>query len=121
GSQARAQAQEEHLPASVAAESLHRSIVHEPDGTTECLPEVESDPAKAQVVRFGDRMIVQDGTRVADRHYVELPSLGKFVDSIDHLLRRHRGPGGDLPWLLRAGSQNPDVRAADIDREYLHS
>src|SRR5262249_4509375 len=120
GSQTCAQSEKEQLPAFIASERLHRSIVHDPDGATECLSEIESDPAATQVMRFCNRMTVQDRSRITDRDHVERPSPRQFANICNHLLGRHRRSGWDFPWLMLGAGQNLDVRAADIDDEDLH-
>src|SRR5262245_44789193 len=80
GSQASAQSEKEQLPALVASERLHRSIVDNPDGATECLSKIESDPAATQVMRFCNRMTVQDRSRITDRDHVERPSPRQFAN-----------------------------------------
>src|SRR5262249_55841793 len=120
GSQASAQSEKEQLPALVASERLHRSIVDNPDGATECLSKIESDPAATQVMRFCNRMTVQDRSRITDRDHVERPSPLQFSNICYHLLRLHRRSGWDFSWLVLAAGQNLDVRAADIDDEDLH-
>lgn len=66
-----------------------------------------------------NRMSVQDRSWIADRHCIESPSLGKLKDSSHHLVWRHRWPGWEFPYVMLTGGENLDVRAADIDCEYL--
>ena len=51
GAQSRPQAQEQHPPAFVVAQRLHRSIVDNTHGTVEGGGEVEANPARPEVPR----------------------------------------------------------------------
>ena len=64
--QPRAQAEEQHAPALIAAERLHRSVVDDPHRLAESACEVEPQPALPEVHRLlGDSAIV-DRARIAD-------------------------------------------------------
>ena len=49
------QAEEEHAPALVAAQSLHGRVIDELDRKPECRAEVEAHPAATEVHRLGDQ------------------------------------------------------------------
>jgi hypothetical protein len=87
------QAQEEHRSTPIAAQCLHRRIVHDLDRTFEGGGKVESDPARREVAWFGDDLPLLHTAGVADRHHFVLPIFRETLDPSDHLRRRHRGPG----------------------------
>ena len=52
GAQTGAEPEKQHLAALIAAQRLHRRVVHHLDRASERLPVVESDPARAEVTRL---------------------------------------------------------------------
>src|SRR5262249_10681250 len=81
GAEARAEPEEEHLPALVAAERLHRGVVDDPRGLPERGSEVEARPALAEVHRIDEDAVFGDRRGDADRDHVPLPTL----DHPEHL------------------------------------
>src|SRR5262249_60458485 len=96
GTQARSQAQEKHLAALVAAQSLHGRVIDNLDLAAEGSSIVEPDPTRTEMMRFCYRPTMQDGPWIADRHGVVLPVPGRLLDPMDHLLGRHRRPRREL-------------------------
>src|SRR6185437_6398502 len=66
--EARAEPEEEHPAAFIAAERLHRRIVDHPYWPAESLPEVIADPTRSEVERLGGDLPAQHQPGVADRH-----------------------------------------------------
>ena len=78
-SKPRSQPEEQHLAAAVASQGLHCSIVHDFDGTPECLCKVEAHPSASQVVGFGNRAATQHRPGIADRDHVVVPDSASFL------------------------------------------
>jgi len=57
----RAEAEEQHPAAAVAAPGLHRGVVDDDRGPAERTLEVEADPTAAEVERLADRFAVEHG------------------------------------------------------------
>jgi hypothetical protein len=118
--EARAEAEEEHAPALVAAERLHRRVVQDAHRLAEGLAEIESHPAPAEVPGLGDRLAVQHRAGIADRDDVVAPVRGELLDRGDHAPRRQLGARRNLARLALPGREHLHVRAADVDDEDLH-
>src|SRR5262245_12798082 len=118
--QSGSQAEKEHLAALVAAQRLHRSIVHELDLTTEGLLIVEAGPARAEVTWLRNRTTMEHRTWEAYRDRVVRPSGGDGFDAGDHLLGRQRRPGGKLPRRVLAGGEHFHVSPTDVDDQHAH-
>src|SRR2546427_3067885 len=69
------EAQEEHPAPFVAPERLHGRVIDNFDRTAECLAEIKSNPAAAEIVGFTHRTSVDHRSRITDRDYVILPIL----------------------------------------------
>ena len=67
------QAEEKHLAAFVASQSLHGSVVDHLDRTPECSSKIKSDPALPQIIGFGNRSIVKNSPRITNRDRVIFP------------------------------------------------
>ena len=63
------------------------------------------------------RVSVNDRTGISQGHPVELPIPDTRFHFADHFARRHGGAGGNSARLFLPGSQQLDVRAADVDDE----
>src|SRR5579864_5368720 len=101
----------------VAANRLHGGIVDDAYRLTESGREIEFHPPGAEVMRFRGDAAVEHEARIADRHGIEgrLPeALAKLVN---HALRSHCGPGGELCDPAMGHDAKLDVRAADVDHE----
>jgi hypothetical protein len=61
GTQARADAQEQHAAAAISADRLHRSIIDDLQGTIERLREIEAHPPLSQVGGYGHHPPAHDG------------------------------------------------------------
>src|SRR3984893_2257079 len=85
--------EEEHLAALVAPQCLHRGVVDDLDGTTECRGKIEPDPPASQVVGFDNRPAVKNGARVADRHPVIAPIPCELLNFGNHPLGGESWPG----------------------------
>src|SRR5262249_15955405 len=68
GTQTGPQAQEEHLATLVAPQGLHGRIIDDLDWAPKRCSIAKPDPTRGEVMRFGNRPVVQDRPRVADRH-----------------------------------------------------
>ena len=90
GAEASAQAEEKHLASLIATERLHGGIVDDFDGTSERSFEVESHPARPEIVGFQNRLAAEDRARIADRDRLAFPVFRRVANPGDHLLRRHR-------------------------------
>ena len=115
--EARAEADEQHPAAVVTPERLHDRVVHDLRRTAERAPEVEVDPALAEIGGLQDGPVVADRHRDPDARDVPGPALGRREHFLDHLARRHRRPGLDLARLDLALEEELDVRSADVDGE----
>ena len=112
------QSEEEHPPAVVAAERLHRGVVDDLRRLAERGLEVEPDPARPEVDRLADDLPVDHGSRDADGDAYVLP-VGRLLENAgDHLLGRELVAGREAPPLVEAVQYLLDVRAADVDREH---
>ena len=114
------QAQEEHLAALVAPQSLHGRIIDDLHWAPKRCSIVKPDPTRGEVMRFGNRPAVQDRPRVADRHRVILPVPGQLLDPADHLLGRQRRPRGEPATFLLPGGEDLHMRPAHIDNQHIH-
>src|SRR5271167_4980846 len=98
------QAQEEHLAAFVAPQSLHGGIVDELYRSPERSLKVKPDPTGRQVMWFGNRPVLDNWPGIANRNRVILPFSGELLYAGDHLRRRHLSTRRKLPWRsLRSG------------------
>ena len=77
----RAQAEEQHLAALVTAQSLHGGVIDDLKRTPECCSKIKTDPAPSQIVGFGNRSIVKDSPRIANRDRVIFPRAYDPLDS----------------------------------------
>src|SRR5262249_24011766 len=105
-SQSGAQAEEEHLASLVAAERLHGCVVDDFHGTMEGALEIEAYPSLAEIVRFGDRAIVQHWTGVADGDNVVCPIACHLANLRHHLVRREGWTGGKPARLILSGDED---------------
>src|SRR5262249_16318974 len=110
----------EQYAALIAPQSLHGRIIDELDGTPEGSFEVKPDPTRAEVMRFGHHMTLEYQPRVAKRYHIIWPLPGEFLDSGNHLFGRQFWPGGKLPGLVLASSENLDGGPADINNQHVH-
>ena len=112
-----AESEEEHVPAFVAPERLHRGIVDHANRATERLLEIKSDPTSAQIPRLEPRTVSHHRARVADRHVVVCPVRRGLANLAHHDERRHARPGRNLDRLAAAGREQLDVGSSDIHDE----
>src|ERR1019366_4106768 len=112
-----AESKKQHAAAVIAAQSLHRSIVHDADGTPECLFEVMADPASTQVVGLGQRSSLTHRARVADRNGRIFPTSGGVLYLGYHAGRGHRGTRGNLHGLRMMGVDEFEVGSTYVDYE----
>ena len=115
-----AQPQEEHLAALVAAQGLHGRVVDDLDGTAECAFKIKSDPPGRQVMRVGNRPVLNNRAGISHGDCVILPRSSEFLDASNHLLWRHLWPRGELPWCALPGDKDLHVSSANIDYQYVH-
>src|SRR5262245_21072963 len=99
-SHAGSESEEEHPATFIAPQGLHRSVIDYPHWASECLLEVETDPATAQVRRVADRPSAKHETRITDGQCFVAPVGGSFLDFANHLLRRHLWTGRDFQTVL---------------------
>jgi len=109
------QAEKQHLAALVASQCLHGSIIDNFDRMPEGLLKAESDPAAAQVMRFRDRVAVENWSRIPERDNIVAPIDCHFFDAGDHLFRCHLRAGRKLAMISLAGCEELDVCATHID------
>src|SRR5581483_6251905 len=82
-----AETEEEHRAGTVvAAERLHRGIVHDARRLTERCAEVEADPPAPEVDGIADDAAAVHRRRYADRDDVEAPAGDRRRDALDHLV-----------------------------------
>ena len=120
GADARAEAEEEHASAVVAAESLHRRVVDHTDRPAECGFEVEAHPAVAEISRLGAGAVGVDCSWIADGEDVVVPVAGDFAHLLDEHVWREFLSGVEAPALVSAADRHLDVRTADIDHQDVH-
>ena len=96
GPEPRAEAQKEHAAPLVASERLHGSIIDNLDWTPECLAEIKSDPAAAQVVWLVEGASVDYRPGIADRDEAIVPVFGDALHIPHHFTGGHVGPEGIL-------------------------
>jgi hypothetical protein len=116
--EAAAEPEKQHHAALVAAERLHRGVVHL-RRLAERVFEVEPDPPGAQVHRLGGHSAAVYRRGDSDRAGVVGPVRGHVEDAVDHPAGSQVRPRVEAPALVPAREQHLDVRAADVDREYL--
>src|SRR4029453_7231829 len=116
-----AEPQEEHASTLVAAERLHRRVVHDPHRAPEGGLVVEPDPSAGEVVRLLHRPAVEHRSRIADTDPVVLPSPGELTDARDQDLGGQGGPRLELASGTLSGGAQLDVGAADVDDQHLRS
>jgi hypothetical protein len=90
------QAEKQHASALVAADCLHRGVVHDQGRPAKGFAEIESNPASTEIVRLRDHLAVQDGPGIADRDRIEFPALDEAAHACDHLRRLETR---SLTWL----------------------
>jgi hypothetical protein len=117
--EAGAEPEKQHPAALVAAERLHRGVVHDLRRLAERVFEVEPDPPGAQVHRLGGHSAAVYRRGDSDRDGVVGPVQGHVEDAVDHPPAGQLRPRVEAPALVPAREQHLDVRAADIDGEYL--
>ncbi len=96
--EARAEAEEQHPPAPVAAERLHDRVVDEPDRLAERPLVVEADPAPAEVRGLLRGVAVGHRPREADRDRVVRPVGDGLPDRRRHARGGEGRARGHLPW-----------------------
>ncbi len=117
GTETRAQAEEQHAAAVVAAEGLHGRVIEDPDRMMEGFAEVEADPASAEIVGLGYGLAVEYRAGITDGNDIVLP-LGDGAEDVgDHLAGCHSRAGVNFDGGTMAGGEEFDVRAADVNGE----
>lgn len=120
GAEAGTQPEEQHLAALIASQSLHGRVIDDLGRTPECASKIKSHPARSQMMRFGNRSIVQDRPRIAHRNHIIFPSSDDPLDAGDHLLRSHPATRRKLSRLNLPSGQDLYVRSTDIDGQHFH-
>src|SRR5215510_217308 len=120
GTKAGSQPEAKHLAALVTSQGLHGCIVDHLDRAFERGLEIKSYPTAPEIMRFHQRTIPDDHSRVADGYRFILPVPGEFLNSSDHPLRRHGRPGRKPARLVLSGGENFDVGTANIDCQHIH-
>ena len=118
--EARADAEEEHSAAFIAAEGLHGSVVDEADRLAEGLLVGKVDPSGSEIVGLGEGTIVDDRAWVADGDAVVIPALGGGENIFRHLLGSHGGTGRNFDGNALVARGDFDVGAANVDYENFH-
>src|SRR5712691_1042476 len=106
GSEPGSQAQEKRSTALVASQCLHGSIIDEFHGTLEGSLKVKADPSWPEVMRFHNRPVFEDRSRIANGYHVIFPILRELLNSGDHLFRRHCRSGRKLPLYAVPSCEN---------------
>ena len=119
-SQAGSQAQEQHLPALVAAPRLHGSVIDQLHRPAEGSFKIEPDPTAPQVVRFRDRHVMEHGARVTDGNGVVGPVASNPLNPKNHAPWSQRRSGAEPPSFGLAADQNFHVTATHIDNQHVH-
>src|SRR5262245_34806671 len=120
GTEAGSQSEEQHLATLVTSQGLHGCIVDNLDGVFERSLEIKSYPTAREIMRFHQWTIPDDQSRVAHGYRLILPVSGEFVNSSDHPLRRHGGPGIKSSRLVLAGGEDFYVGSPNIDCQHIH-
>ena len=115
-----ADAEEEHATAFITAEGLHGGVVDEAERLAEGLLIGKVDPSGGEVVRLGERTIMDDRARVADGDAVVFPALGGGENIFRHLLGGHGGTGGNFDGNAVVAGGDLDVGSANVDYENFH-
>ena len=120
GTQARAQAEEQHAAALVAADRLHERVVDEFHRLAEGGGEIVAIPALAEIEGIERRLVVLHRAWIAHGDDVVVQALGQILYRSDQLLRRQARPGlgaavrpVELLSNLGAG-QSPSEEAEDL-------
>src|SRR5262249_5880317 len=103
------------LPCSSPKPALRR---HDLRGMAECCCEIEPNPSRAKVVRFGNWAAMQNRAGISDRANVIAPALSELLDAGHHLPRGECRPGGKRPVLVLASGEYLDRSPADIDDQH---
>ena len=114
------QADEEHAAAFIAAERLHRRIVHDADRLAESRGPVESDPALAKIPRLFHDRAAEHGTGNADGDDVVVPVGGARLDAGDDLLRRKPVTRIEFARVGTARMHQLDVGSAYVNDKDSH-
>src|SRR4029453_18031880 len=83
GPQSSAEAQKEHPPAAVTAESLHCSVVHNAHWNAQRSGKIETNPSFAQMFRVSSDSSLADGRGETKRSPVKFPTAHGFVEFYD--------------------------------------
>src|SRR5258707_7904206 len=118
--EAGANAKEEHSTPLITAEGLHSSVVDEAERLAEGLLKGKVGPSCGQVVRLGERTIMNDRAGVADGDGVIGPALGGGENIFRHLLGSHGGTGRNFDGNAFVARGDFDVGTADVDYEDFH-
>ena len=86
GTKARAETEEEHLPALVASKRLHGRVVDHLRRLAQGILEVEADPTGAEIDGVGHHAAGTNDGRDADRDDVERPVARRLLDPGEKLL-----------------------------------
>src|SRR5665213_3905786 len=91
GPEPRAEAQKTHAAAFVASERLHSSVIDNLNWRPECLVEIKSDPAAAQVVWLVEGASMDYRPWIAYRDEAILPIFGDALHIAHHFTGGHVG------------------------------
>jgi hypothetical protein len=117
GAKSRAEAEKQHAASLVAAERLHRRIIHDARGPAKGLAKIESHPARTEIVRLGDHFAVHHHAGIADRNGVVFPIPGELMDLLHHFARCEVRTGIELAHFAAAEDAGLHVAAAHVDGE----
>ncbi len=115
-----AQAQKQHLAAFVTSQGLHGRVVNDLNRMPECSAEIKPHPAGSQIMRFGNRPIVQDRPGIAKRNHVIFPGSDDPLDAGDHLLRRHLWTRRKLSRRVLPRGKDLHMSSANIYHQHFH-
>lgn len=119
GAEAGAETEEEHASAVIAAERLHRSIVHHAHRVSERFCVVEAHPSAGQISGLHEREPVHHETGVSDGNDVVRPVLRILLDLPHHAFRVHFEPRRDFAHFVLAVRLDLHVGSTDVDRQDL--
>src|SRR5262249_36765266 len=97
------------------SQRLHHRVVYDSHGKAEGGGEIETDPTDAQVIRLRTRPLIPDQSGITYGDGFIVPAFGQLLNYFHHFYRGQFLSGPALSRLCLSGSQDFDIRSADID------
>ena len=120
GTEAGAQSEEQHPAAPVTPQGLHGGVIDDFHRALERRPIIKSDPALAQVKRFGEGPVMTDRPGVAEGHRTILPILRELAHTGQQHRRSQLGAGSEFTVFLLSRHEQRDVGSANINGQHFH-